>query len=159
MIVVQSFPCILLLFACSYSAKAAFTIVSKVNVSCFRRESAYLDLHRHVISSKSSDDDDDKDDDKVEEQEVEDTIRVRIWRALATGDELTLKKLGSLVGERQLGDLKDHLSHVEKQAKTLKNKSQKWRERRGLSSTDRKVEKLRLITRRGKKNTIFIKLG
>ncbi len=92
-----------------------------------------------------------------------DTMRVRIWRALASGDELSMKELGSKVGERRLGDLKDHLSHVEKQAKTLKNKSHEWRDRRGLidvyGTNNRKVEKLRLIRRKGKKNTVFVRLG
>ncbi len=92
-----------------------------------------------------------------------DTIRVRIWKALASGEELSLKELGSIVGERKLGDLKDHLSHVEKQAKTLKNKSNEWRERRGLITVygrnNRKVEKLRLIIRRGKKNIVYVRLG
>lgn len=96
-------------------------------------------------------------------EEISDTVRVRIWKALAPGDELTLKKLGSIVGERQLGDLKDHLSHVEKQAKTLKNKSNEWKERRGLvaiyGDNNRKIEKLRLIKRRGKKNIVYIRLG
>ena len=91
---------------------------------------------------------------------VSDTVRVRIWRALASGEELTLKQLGRIVGECQLGNLSDHLSHVEKQAKTLKNKNPQWKERRGLDvANQRKIEKLRLITRRGNRNEVFIRLG
>ena len=99
------------------------------------------------------------DDDDGDDEKNTDTIRVRIWRALAPGDELSLKQLGSIVGERQLGDLKHHLTHVEKQAKTLRNKSNEWRERRGLVRYDRKIQKLSLITRRGKKNTVYVRLG
>jgi hypothetical protein len=91
------------------------------------------------------------------EEENEDTVRVRIWRALASGEELSLKQLGIIVGERK--DLKSHLAHVEKQAKTLKNKSNEWRERRGLSITDtQKINKLRLIKSRDRKE-IHVRLG
>ncbi len=120
---------------------------------------------------------------QTQEEEIEvgnendddnDTIRVRIWRALSSGEEMTLQQLGKAVGERnmKMGDLKHHLSHVEKQAKTLKNKSLQWRKRRGLFDSDtdttamnttrfnnRKVDKLRLIQRRGKKNIVYVKLG
>ena len=96
-------------------------------------------------------------DDGNSEEESEETVRVRIWRALASGDELSLKQLGSIVGERK--DLKSHLSHVEKQAKTLKNKSNEWRERRGLSITaSQKVNKLRVIKRVDRKQ-IHVRLG
>jgi len=87
-----------------------------------------------------------------------DTIRVRIWRALASGEELSLKELGAIVGERRLGELKSHLTHVEKQAKTIKNKKDQWKERRGLSNiNDRKLHKQRVQIRRGGKNEIFVK--
>jgi hypothetical protein len=96
-------------------------------------------------------------DDGDSEEENEDTVRVRIWRALASGEELSLKQLGSIVGERK--DLKSHLGHVEKQAKTLKNKSNEWWERRGLSITNsQKINKLRLIKRRDRKE-IYVRLG
>ena len=51
--------------------------------------------------------------------EQEDTVRVRIWRSLASGKEFSLKELGVVVGEGQKGDLRAHLKHVE--AKTMKN--------------------------------------
>ena len=90
----------------------------------------------------------------------DDTTRVRIWRVLASGEEHSLKQLGAAVGERGLGDLKVHLQHVEKQAKTLKNKNEKWRERRGLPTTNVKaVNKLRIKLRRGNKNEVFIRLA
>jgi hypothetical protein len=96
-------------------------------------------------------------DDVDSEEENEDTVRVRIWRALASGEELSLKQLGLIVGERK--DLKSHLVHVEKQAKTLKNKSNEWRERRGLSITDsKKNNKLSLIKRRDRRE-IYVRLG
>ena len=107
--------------------------------------------------------------DKEEEEGVEDTIRIRIWRALASGDELSLSQLGQAVGERRLGELRSHLGHVEKQAKTLRNKSDHWKVRRGLlpdtQSNDNDPSpfafkaKVRLKTRKGKKNEILIKLA
>jgi len=67
--------------------------------------------------------------------------------------------LGAMVGERRTGELRTHLQHVEKQAKTLKNKNAEWRKRRGLSLSDTKrVDKLRIRIRRGKKNEVYIKL-
>jgi hypothetical protein len=91
------------------------------------------------------------------EEDVEDTIRVRIWRALASGNELSLRQLASIVGERK--DLKSHLVHVEKQAKTLANKSKEWRERRGLETLDsRKLNKLRVVKRRNRKE-MYVKLS
>ena len=94
------------------------------------------------------------DDDETER----DTIRVRIWRALASGEEISLRKLGQVVGERK--DLNSHLVHVERQAKTLKNKSNEWRARRGLQTTESsKNNKLRLIRRRGTKNEVYVRLG
>eukprot|EP00978_Attheya_sp_CCMP212_P026306 scaffold86274_cov53-Attheya_sp.AAC.6 len=115
------------------------------------------------------------DDDDGEEEEVggQDTIRVRIWQALADGTELSLSQLGSRVGERRFGDLKSHLMHVEKQAKTLSNKSDEWRARRGLlllnnnnnttspssSLSFKRTNKLRLKWRRGKKpNELYVRL-
>jgi hypothetical protein len=86
-----------------------------------------------------------------------DTVRVRIWKALAPGDELSLKQLGAAVGERK--DLKSHLKHVAKQSETIKSKSTDWRRRRGLPLDDSpKVNKLRLKTRRGKKNELYVRL-
>ena len=72
---------------------------------------------------------------------------------------MSLKQLGVAVGERNQGDLKSHLKHVEKQAKTLKNKNSEWRERRGLPTTDvRAVNKVRLKYRKGKRNEIYVRL-
>ena len=89
------------------------------------------------------------------ENEEPDTIRVRLWRALATGEELSLKELGKIVGERRRGELQSHLKHVEKQAETLRNKSTAWRNRRGL---DENVSKVRLIRSKGRKNVVYIQL-
>lgn len=94
------------------------------------------------------------------QEEERDTVRVRIWKALASGKELSLKKLGAVVGEGQQGDLRAHLVHVEKQAKTLKNKNVDWRKRRGLPTTNvKKTNKLRIKIRKGGKNEIYIRLG
>lgn len=99
---------------------------------------------------------------------AEDTIRVRIWRELASGKEMTLKQLGVAVGERRIGELKSHLVHVEKQSKTLTNKSIQWRQRRGLCSPEigntdeskelRRTNKLRIRMRKGSQNQVFIRL-
>ena len=107
--------------------------------------------------------------DKEEEEGAEDTIRVRIWRALASGDELSLSKLGQAVGERRLGELRSHLVHVERQAKTLRNKSVDWKVRRGLISNKQSSDndpspfaskaKVRLKTRKGKKNEVLVRLA
>ena len=99
---------------------------------------------------------DDKWDEATKEDTTQDTVRVRIWRILADGQERSLVELGVMVGERRLGELKAHLQHVEKQAKTLQNKKASWRERRGI---DTKTKKLRLLKRRGDKNVVYIRLG
>lgn len=88
------------------------------------------------------------------DEEPEDTTRVQIWRALASGEELSLTELAKAVGEsRRLSDLKSHLVHVEKQAMTLKNKSSQWKERRAISQDAGKT--LSLKKRRVKKETYF----
>lgn len=98
----------------------------------------------------------------VSEPEPDDTVRVRIWKALAAspGKEMTLKELGAQVGERRTGELKDHLKHVTKQSETLRNKSSEWKERRGLPTVDTKrTDKLRIRIRKGKKNEIYVQLA
>jgi len=93
------------------------------------------------------------------EEDDRDTVRVRIWRALASGEELSLKELGVATKERSRGDLRAHLRHVEKQAKTLRNKNMEWRKRRGLPTENVKiVNKLRIKTRLVKKE-MYIRLG
>ena len=93
-----------------------------------------------------------------------DTIRVRIWRQLADGKELSLSELSNAVGERRLGELRSHLTHVEKQAKTIRNKSDEWRIRRGLSpvvGNNGKAgapRKMKLKFRKGKRNETFVRI-
>mmetsp|Transcript_8894 Transcript_8894/g.11131 ORF Transcript_8894/g.11131 Transcript_8894/m.11131 type:complete len:159 (+) Transcript_8894:67-543(+) len=99
--------------------------------------------------------------DKIGADTEKDTIRVRIWQALASGDEMDMKQLGSAVGERNIGELKSHLTHVEKQAKTLSNKSKDWRERRGLSVGSQAMKnskKVRLRKRRGNGNKFYVSI-
>lgn len=76
----------------------------------------------------------------IPESDPEDTVRVRIWRVLAAspGKELTLKELGTKVGERRTGELRNHLQHVKKQSETLQDKKSEWKERRGLPTSDTK---------------------
>lgn len=103
-------------------------------------------------------------DDTVQDSDSDeqlDTIRVRIWRQLADGKELSLSQLSNAVGERRLGELRSHLTHVEKQAKTIRNKSDEWRTRRGLSPVAGKAgapRKMKLKFRKGKKNETFVRI-
>ncbi len=100
----------------------------------------------------------------LDSDEQLDTIRVRIWRQLADGKELSLSQLSNAVGERRLGELRSHLTHVEKQAKTIRNKSDEWRIRRGLSpvvGNNGKADaprKMKLKFRKGKKNETFVRI-
>ena len=74
---------------------------------------------------------------------VADTIRVRIWRALASGEELSLAELSRTVGVSSYGDLRSHLRHVERQASTLSNMHArviKWEN--GKRGTPEVVEKI-----------------
>ena len=97
-----------------------------------------------------------------------DTIRIRIWKALysANGSELSLQQLGNMVGERNIGDLNSHLTHVERQAKTFRNKSDEWKKRRGLvllncsneDGTVKVIDKVKLKRRRGDRGMTFIRL-
>lgn len=84
-----------------------------------------------------------------------DTVRVRIWRALSKEKEMTLRELGIIVGESNIRDLKFHLLHVEKQAKTLGNKSDEWKIRRNISP---EIRKAKLAHRRGQKGLVYIKM-
>ena len=98
----------------------------------------------------------------MSESDPEDTVRVRIWRVLAAspGEELTLKQLGTKVGERRTGELRNHLQHVKKQSETLQTKKSEWKERRGLPTSDTKrTDKLRVRIRRGQKNEVYIQLA
>lgn len=120
------------------------------------------------VSLKSKQNDDTsptlKDEEEPDSNEQLDTIRVRIWRELADGKELSLSQLANAVGERRLGDLRSHLAHVEKQAKTIRNKSDDWRIRRGLSpivGENGKTgarRKMKLKFRKGKKNETFVRM-
>ena len=84
---------------------------------------------------------------------------------------MSLSELGNTVGERRMGELRSHLVHVERQAKTLRNKSDEWRIRRGIvrpgdiKSGDKSLlgpfafkKKIRLKMRKGKGNDVFIRL-
>jgi hypothetical protein len=84
-----------------------------------------------------------------------DTVRVRIWRTLSMKKEINLRQLGYAVGEKNIGDLKSHLFHVEKQAKTIGNKSDEWKIRRGISP---EVRKAKLMRRKGEKGLTYIKM-
>ena len=94
--------------------------------------------------------------------EPQDTIRVRIWKALsqAQSKEMSLQQLGAIVGERKIGDLKSHLVHVEKQAKTFGNKSKDWKKRRGLleffENTGSKGKQVKICYRKGEKGLTYI---
>lgn len=74
-----------------------------------------------------------------------------------------------MIGVRNKGDVRSHLIHVERQAKTIQNKSNEWRVRRGLlphdtdtvsggSKVSGGVKKFKIKRRRGAKNEEFIRL-
>jgi hypothetical protein len=88
----------------------------------------------------------------------DDTVRVRIWRTLIDGRERNLKDLSRCVGVKP-ADVRHHLKHVEKQAKTLPNKSLQWRERRGLPASV-KTAKLKYTTKQvgRKRRELFVQL-
>eukprot|EP00547_Thalassionema_nitzschioides_P002749 CAMPEP_0194215346 /NCGR_PEP_ID=MMETSP0156-20130528/17105_1 /TAXON_ID=33649 /ORGANISM="Thalassionema nitzschioides, Strain L26-B" /LENGTH=153 /DNA_ID=CAMNT_0038943843 /DNA_START=148 /DNA_END=609 /DNA_ORIENTATION=- len=103
--------------------------------------------------------------DKHGNYEEKDTVRVRIWRSLVArnGQELSLQQLGTLAGERNLGDLRSHLSHVERQAKTFGNKSDEWKKRRGLvvkgnDGVTNVIQKVKLRRRKGDRGITLIRL-
>eukprot|EP00980_Cylindrotheca_fusiformis_P019259 scaffold6572_cov106-Cylindrotheca_fusiformis.AAC.11 len=103
--------------------------------------------------------------DSNNEDSETDTKRIRIWKALvvANGKEMSLKQLGMMISERSMGDLRSHLTHVERQARTFGNKSDEWKKRRGLvkknpDGTDVPIQKLRLRRRRGERGTTLVKL-
>ena len=129
------------------------------------RHRKQCNLMKIVCTSRSAlQSEKERSDDGEYDKEVgaEDTIRVRIWRALADGEELSLSKLSDAVGERRRGELRSHLVHVERQAKTLLNKSDEWRMRRGLppaseGASSRRTIRLRM--RQGAKNEIFVRLS
>ena len=62
-------------------------------------------------------------------EEEKDTIRVRIWKALVSSnnEEISLTQLCKLINVRNKGDVRSHLIHVERQAKTIQKKSNEWR--------------------------------
>ena len=74
----------------------------------------------------------------LEQEPEQETIRVRIWRVLVAsyGEELSLQQLQKLVAGGGNGvnrqTLRDHLTHVGRQAKTLQNKKTQWKARRGF---------------------------
>lgn len=73
---------------------------------------------------------------KFSEEKIsdDDTVRVRIWRTLvAAGNAgISLTELSKAVGGERKKDVLFHLKHVERQAKTIANKSLAWKTRRGL---------------------------
>ena len=111
------------------------------------------------------------------DEEEKDTIRVRIWKALVSSNnkEISLTQLCKLIGVRNKGDVRSHLIHVERQAKTIQNKSNEWLVRRGLLPVDIDTDdsqdgggsikvgsggakKLKIKRRKGAKNEEFTRL-
>ena len=159
------------------------TTITRINKQQFAcggyRGGRYRQITSGILDSfaKNNEDTQSTTNNSTEEQyEEKDTIRVRIWRALASGNELSLSQLCKEVGERNRSNIKSHLVHVEKQAKTIRNKSDEWRIRRGLLPIEKKsdnmqcgddsndsgavfgAKKLRLKRRRGAKNEEYIRL-
>ena len=130
-------------------ASAATGRSSTLNAS---KKNAYEDGNTNNLGTENERKSEEK------EPQQQDTIRVRIWQALSSGQELSLTQLSKAVGERRRGELRSHLTHVEKQAKTLRNKSDKWRVRRGLPPASSGSSKIRLKMRKGSKNEVFVRL-
>mmetsp|Transcript_1782 Transcript_1782/g.3148 ORF Transcript_1782/g.3148 Transcript_1782/m.3148 type:complete len:191 (+) Transcript_1782:26-598(+) len=67
-------------------------------------------------------------------QEVSDdfpTSRIRLWRMLTSGEYHTLSSLAQGTS-LSIQEVRHHLEHVIKQARSLKNKSPEWRARRSI---------------------------
>jgi hypothetical protein len=96
-------------------------------------------------------------------QQQQDTIRGRIWQILANGQEVSLSQLSLLLGGGiPKSEIRHHLSHVKKQAKTFGNKSTAWRIRRGVGSESAAdTTRVRLEERpgyHGKRRETFVRL-
>jgi hypothetical protein len=150
--------------SCQSSTVTFFTPVSRFGSARLSNHRLWTFARQTPVLDHIHDDSDDED----STNDKEDTVRVRIWRALASGEEMSLKQLGATVGQHK--DLLSHLVHVEKQAKTLNNKNTSWRKRRGLLNDDNdddstssvqkeKINKLRFHRRVDKKRQIFVRLG
>ena len=114
-----------------------------------------MKLHNKNQKKQLEEQADNGEEDSVETKIQTDTVRVMIWRALSSHDELSMRELGSLVGERRMGDLKSHLVHVEKQAKTFGNKSKEWKVRRGLKDG---IKRVKIKKRKDAKGVLHIRL-
>jgi len=179
---------ILLLCKSSTSIHHAFVLLQIVHIQ--RSDNNIIIQYKQSIStipvsvcySSGSSDQDQEDDilnnnnnNNSQPNEEKDTIRVRIWKALVSsnGTEISLTQLCKLINVRNKGDVRSHLIHVERQAKTIQNKSNEWRVRRGLipidnTDTDSQdgsakgrvggAKKLKIKRRRGAKNEEFIRL-
>lgn len=116
-------------------------------------------IHHDDVGSNNQTVNKDAADENQKQQQSDDdfdTIRVRIWRVLSSGEEISMTQLSKQVGESR-SDVRSHLKHVERQAKTIRNKSNEWRTRRGLSPVV-SPKKMQVKKRRGAKNEVFIKL-
>eukprot|EP00435_Cladocopium_sp_Y103_P023560 s1977_g5.t1 len=65
------------------------------------------------------------------EDEFQNTARIRLWCTLTTGEYHTLSSLAQATS-LSIQEVRHHLEHVIKQARSLKNKSPEWRKRRKI---------------------------
>mmetsp|Transcript_28673 Transcript_28673/g.66466 ORF Transcript_28673/g.66466 Transcript_28673/m.66466 type:complete len:241 (+) Transcript_28673:2-724(+) len=73
------------------------------------------------------------------------TPRIRLWRALVSTDVHTMNSLAMAAGV-SVKEASGHLEHVMRQAKTLKNKSIEWREKRGIpAECDTSAVRIKLL--------------
>lgn len=139
----------LLLFICIFSGSKAYMIVRSMKNNNhkhpFRPAQDRCTSNIFTTTNNSNDNNNAQSDISTpSEQKEDDTIRVRIWRALSTGEEMSLSKLSaaisisskSITTPLSQSDLRYHLKHVERQARTISNKSIEWRKRRGLIPTN-----------------------
>ena len=92
-----------------------------------------------------------------DDEEPDDTVRVRLWKALADGTERSLTELSVTLNETR-SNIRFHLTHVEKQAKTLSSKSTEWRLRRSVPNSSMKLTLTKRIGR-GKRHEVFYKIS
>ena len=97
-----------------------------------------------------------KDSNECEDMRL-DTVRVRIWRALIDGREMSLMDLSKAVNQKP-PEVKFHLQHVEKQAKTLANKSTEWRQRRNIPPSTRTIKLKKRAVSKKKRKELYYKL-
>ena len=128
-----------------------FVLLSAISVSSFGPTFLSSSVPRIRVLSLTAFHHDDYD------EEPDDTVRVRLWKALVDGTERSLTELSVTLNETR-SDIRFHLTHVEKQAKTLSSKSSEWRLRRNVLHSSMKLKLTKRIGK-GKRHEVFYKIS